>query len=236
MRHPSGRGTGLLIRPGTLSRSGRLIIMEAAERSRPPGEPESDDLSTVQRVQAGDMAGFADLVAKYQDRVFNTCWRICGHLEDARDLTQEAFLKALKSIGSFRAESGFYTWLFRIAVNLAVSHRRREGYRAAQSLDSSGDGMASAGGLRLVVPEEAGAKMERRELHSLVVNAIQALDTDQRAVVVLRDVEGMDYRQIGELLDISPGTVKSRLHRARCALRKTLAPAIEPKVEEDGLS
>ena len=212
--------------------------MEAAERSRPTGQPDSEpeDRRTVLRVQAGDMAGFADLVAKYQDRLFNTCWRICGHLEDARDLTQEAFLKALKSIDSFRAESEFYTWLFRIAVNLAVSHRRREGYRSAQSLDASGDQMASSGSLRLVVPEEVGATMERREIHTRVVNAIQALDTDQRAVVVLRDVEGMDYRQIGELLDISPGTVKSRLHRARCALRKTLAPVIQPKVEEDGLS
>ncbi len=215
--------------------------MEAAERSRPPGEPEPDDLSTVQRVQGGDMAAFAELVSKYQDRVFNTCWRICGHLEDARDLTQEAFLKALKSMGSFRAQSGFYTWLFRIAVNLAVSHRRREDYRSAQSLDSGGDGMASGGvttpgGLRLVVPEEADASMERREIHSRVVNAIQALDADQRAVVVLRDIEGMDYRQIGELLEIAPGTVKSRLHRARSALRKSLAPVIEPKVEEDGLS
>ena len=215
--------------------------MEAAERSRPPGEPEPDDLSTVQRVQAGDMAAFAELVSKYQDRVFNTCWRICGHLEDARDLTQEAFLKALKSIGSFRAQSGFYTWLFRIAVNLAVSHRRREDYRTARSLDSGGDGMASAGvttpsALRLVVPQEADANMERREIHSRVVNAIQALDADQRAVVVLRDIEGMDYRQIGELLEIAPGTVKSRLHRARSALRKSLAPVIDPKVEEDGLS
>ncbi len=212
--------------------------MEAAERSRPTGQPDSEpeDRRTVLRVQAGDMAGFADLVAKYQDRLFNTCWRICGHLEDARDLTQEAFLKALKSIDSFRAESEFYTWLFRIAVNLAVSHRRREGYRSAQSLDASGDQMASSGSLRLVVPEEVGATMERREIHTRVVNAIQALDTDQRAVVVLRDVEGMDYRQIGELLGISPGTVKSRLHRARCALRKTLAPVIQPKVEEDGLS
>lgn len=215
--------------------------MEAAERSRPPGEPEPDDLSAVQRVQAGDMAAFAELVSKYQDRVFNTCWRICGHLEDARDLTQEAFLKALKSIGSFRAQSGFYTWLFRIAVNLAVSHRRREDYRSARLLDSGGDAMASAGvttpsGLRLVVPEEADANMERREIHSRVVNAIQALDADQRAVVVLRDIEGMDYRQIGELLEIAPGTVKSRLHRARSALRKSLAPVIDPKVEGNGLS
>ena len=215
--------------------------MEAAERTKPSGEMESDDLSAVQRVQAGDMAEFANLVAKYQDRVFNTCWRICGHLEDARDLTQEAFLKALKSIGSFRAESGFYTWLFRIAVNLAVSHRRRESSRSAQSLESSGDGMATAGmttpgGLRLVMPEEADTSMERREIHSRVVNAIQALESEQRAVVVLRDIEGMDYRRIGELLDIAPGTVKSRLHRARNALRKTLAPVIEPKVEEDGLS
>ena len=97
-------------------------------------------------------------------------------------------------------------------------------------------GMTTPGGLRLVMPEEADTSMERREIHSRVVNAIQALESEQRAVVVLRDIEGMDYRRIGELLDIAPGTVKSRLHRARNALRKTLATVIEPKVEEDGLS
>ena len=214
--------------------------MEAAERTSASverGPP--DDLSTVRRIQGGDLTGFSDLVAKYQDRVFNTCWRICGHLEDARDLTQEAFLRALKSIGSFRAESGFYTWLFRIAVNLAISHRRREDHRSTRSpglgenvTDSSG--AASPGGLRLAVPDRPEATLEAGEIHSRVVNAIQALDEDHRAVVVLRDIEGMNYRQIGELLDISVGTVKSRLHRARCTLRAVLAPVIDAEVDERG--
>src|SRR3989304_4475993 len=82
------------------------------------------DGELVERVQRGQTEAYGELVRRYQDRVFNACWRICGHLEDARDLTQEAFLKAFEGLGSFRQQSGFYTWIFRVAVNLSLSPRR----------------------------------------------------------------------------------------------------------------
>lgn len=214
--------------------------MEAAPRPSPSIDPDVDDSVVVRQVQSGDHAAFAALVRKYQDRLFNTCWRLCGNLEDARDLTQEAFLKALGSIQSFREQSQFYTWLFRIAVNMTLSHRRRERYRATQVLDETHEETASgesAGGghIRLARSEEAVSAMEAGEIHSRVVSAIQSLEEDQRAVVVLRDIEGMDYHQIAELLEIATGTVKSRLHRGRRALRLSLASLVDPRVEEDDL-
>lgn len=109
----------------------RTIAVQAAAKATG-----ANDASLVQRLQAGDAGAFTELVRRYQDRLFNTAWRICGNAEDARDVTQEAFIKAYESIGSFRGASGFYTWVFRIAVNLAISHRRTTKRRATQSLDA----------------------------------------------------------------------------------------------------
>jgi len=189
----------------------------------------------VERVKQGQTEAYGELVRRYQDRVFNACWRICGHLEDARDLTQEAFLKAFEGLGNFRQQSGFYTWIFRVAVNLSLSHRRNLHRRRTVSLDA-----ASAGTLaeelvkrespRAAVRDESDDDPTRglgeAELHAAVAGALQTLDDDHRAVIVLRDIEGFDYQEIATILQIPPGTVKSRLFRARIALQKAIAPAI----------
>ena len=179
-------------------------------------------------MQAGRTEAFGELVEQYQDRIFNTCWRICGSLEDARDITQDAFLKALTSISDFHGKSAFYTWLFRIAVNMALSHRRKMKHRATTSLDRSMDqsGSQAEGLAGRMVETKAGdpaAQVQEAELATLAVKALQELEDDHRAVVVLRDIEGMDYRDIASILGIATGTVKSRLHRARMALRMALS-------------
>ena len=192
-------------------------------------------MELVERVKQGQTEAYGELVRRYQDRVFNACWRICGHLEDARDLTQEAFLKAFEGLGNFRQQSGFYTWIFRVAVNLSLSHRRNLHRRRTVSLDA-----ASAGTLaeelvkrespRAAVRDESDDDPTRglgeAELHAAVAGALQTLDDDHRAVIVLRDIEGFDYQEIATILQIPPGTVKSRLFRARIALQKAIAPAI----------
>ena len=194
-----------------------------------------EDVELVERVKQGQTEAYGELVRRYQDRVFNACWRICGHLEDARDLTQEAFLKAFEGLGNFRQQSGFYTWIFRVAVNLSLSHRRNLHRRRTVSLDA-----ASAGTLaeelvkrespRAAVRDESDDDPTRglgeAELHAAVAGALQTLDDDHRAVIVLRDIEGFDYQEIATILQIPPGTVKSRLFRARIALQKAIAPAI----------
>ncbi len=185
-----------------------------------------EDLELVEKVKSGNTGAYADLVHKYQDRVFNACWRICGHMEDARDLTQEAFLKGLEGISGFRQQSGFYTWIFRVAVNLALSHRRKAGSHRTVSLDQDGAGGTQADDLARRVQDQSGedpvSSACDAELQGLVVRALQALEDDHRAIVVLRDIEGFDYQEIGEILDIPVGTVKSRLCRARMALRKMM--------------
>ena len=204
-----------------------------SDMGRPGGQdgvPASldQDVLLVERVQAGQTEAFGKLVHKYQDRIFNTCWRLCGHLDDARDLTQETFLKALEGIQSFRRQSGFYTWLFRVAVNLTLSHRRSKKRHPTVSLDrdSAGRDGQAEGLLRLADKASRDDPQDTAsgaELHGQVVRALQRLDDEHRAVVVLRDIEGFDYHQVGLILEIPPGTVKSRLHRARMVLREAVS-------------
>lgn len=189
-----------------------------------------EDVRLVEKVLAGHNEAFAEIVRKYGDRVFNTCWRICGHLEDARDLTQETFVRAFESLHRFERKSGLYTWLYRVAVNLAITQYRRGARRKTVSLDQASDGCEGADRLseRLPAPAEDEATESARdtELQAVVVREMQQLDADHRAVIVLRDMDGLDYHQIAEILGIPPGTVKSRLHRARLALREALAPKL----------
>lgn len=192
-----------------------------------------EDVALVEQTQQGDMAAFARLVTKYQDRVFNTCWRLCGSVEDARDLAQDAFLKALEAIDAFRGRAGFYTWLFRIAVNVSLSHRRKMRHAVRLSLhDEDGSRVieSQASGLlrrgAAVHDRDPAKEVEARESHRIVLRALDELDEEHRVVLVLRDVEGFDYQEIAEILDVAGGTVKSRLHRARMALRERLEPIL----------
>ncbi len=187
----------------------------------------ADEAVLVESARSGDMNAFSRLVAQYQDRVLNTCWRVSGRFEDAEDLAQETFLKALESIGTFRRQSGFYTWLFRIAVNVSISHRRRKGRMPRLSL-CCGDGQGELAE-SLTDGDKApdpSARLSNLERQRLVQNALDSLDDDHRAILVLRDIEGFDYRQIAQILEAPEGTVKSRLHRARMELRERLKGVI----------
>lgn len=202
-------------------------MMEAALR-RGETTVGTDDAYLVRQVQSGHTGAFAQLVTRYQDRVHNTCLRICRNREDARDLTQDAFLKAFDAIGTFECKSSFYTWLFRIAVNLSLSHRKKSRLRLVASLDDDGgkrgrEGETSAAD-RVADKRDPGplAHAETNELRKLVAAAVESLDEHHRVIVVLRDIEGCDYAQISEIMDIPVGTVKSRVHRGRVALREAL--------------
>ncbi len=206
-------------------------VEESASQGRSKPVSFEDD-HWVAKVQGGQTEVYGKLVRKYQDRVFNTCWRICGNLEDARDLTQDAFLKGLERITDFRRKSGFYTWIFRIAVNLAISHRRKAKGRRTASLDwaDSTAGTQAAALAKRVHDSHAESPVDSvtaTELQGKIAAGLQELDDDHRAVVVLRDIEGFDYREIAEILDVPTGTVKSRLHRGRMALREAILPYFE---------
>jgi len=192
-----------------------------------------EDAALVEQCRRGDMLAFGSLVAKYQDRIFNLVFRMCGRRADAEELAQETFLKALERINQFRGHSQFYTWLFRIAANLTISHRRRGARVRFQSLSGPeeferdrADAMTAGEARRRSQPPDAGAIAA--ETNRRVMDALEELADEFRLVVVLCDMEGMDYAQIAEVLALPIGTVKSRLHRARCELRDKLADLIRP--------
>jgi RNA polymerase sigma-70 factor (ECF subfamily) len=201
-------------------------------RSRAGGRVADDDAVLVEQAQAGDMGAFSRLVVRYQDRVLNACWRISGNRDDAQDLAQDAFLQALKKMETFERRASFYTWVFRIAVNLSISHRRRSARRVHLSLHNpEGQPVIDHQAAALVgrVSAEStdpSARMTARETHQAVLEAMDELDEEHRAAVVLKDIEGFDYREIGDILEIPLGTVKSRIHRARMALRDRLGPIL----------
>lgn len=208
--------------------------MLAEDGARAPGSLTSretisfEDATLVEQVRKGDMQAFGALVAKYQDRIYNLALRMCGRPSDAEELAQETFLKALERISQFRGSSQFYTWLFRIAANLAISHRRRAGRVRFQALDGPEEGdqnQAAALTAAMAQRREAApeASIMSAETRQRVTRALEELDDEFRLVVVLRDVEDMDYGQIAQVLGLPTGTVKSRLHRARCILKDKLA-------------
>ena len=187
-----------------------------AEQTRP------SDADLVSRAQRGDPAAFDMLVVRYQDRVYNTCYRMCHNHADALDLTQSAFLRALEALPRFQARATFFTWLYRIAVNLTLSHRRAESRKPALSLHRAADDRPTAEPAAELAGSDPSQRARRAELQQRLEAALGCLDDEFRAAVVLRDVEELDYAAIAEILGVAVGTVKSRIHRGRMMLRELL--------------
>jgi RNA polymerase sigma-70 factor (ECF subfamily) len=191
-----------------------------------------DDAVLVRQCRQGDLTAFEPLVVKYQDRIYNLCWRLCGDRQASEDLTQEAFLKAFEALPDFHGASGFYTWLYRIATNLALSYRRSERrHMNVAGRPQWNDMPSQAARLHRAVREaddRPDVVVQRDEVRQIIWQAIQQLDDDHRAVVALRDMEGLDYGEIAEVLQVPAGTVRSRLHRARMAIREKLLPLLGP--------
>lgn len=193
-----------------------------------------DERELIIRSQRGDVAAFEALVKQHQVVAYNVALRILGSPEDAQDAAQEALIKVFKSLGSFKAEAQFSTWLYRIVVNTCNDYLRRERRHTHFSLDQQLE--TDDGSITRDVPDESMAPErvhEKRVLQEKVQRAIQALPEQQRTVVVLRDIEGMSYEVIASMLDLPVGTVKSRINRGRDALRQLLA---DSRVNAYGLS
>ena len=179
----------------------------------------SDDAPLIAATLAGDTAAFGRLVGKYQDRLYNSLLRVLDCAEDARDVTQDAFVQAFVKLDSFRGSSAFYTWLYRIAFNLAMSHARR-----AHKMDSLDRVKATWGGEPVDGHAAPDADILRREQVEMVRAGLAALSMEYRQILVLREIEGCRYEEIAEILQLPIGTVRSRLFRARLQLRDHLAP------------
>lgn len=185
-----------------------------------------EDALLVKAFQKGDKRAFDELVIRHQDRIFNLCYRFLGDYEETNDSAQEAFVKAYDSLSTFRLESTFSTWLYRIAVNTCKNKLGSSACKAKRktvSLDNPGN--PSDDPLHMEIPNGAPsplARMEEKEKMALVQRALDALPTEFKMVVTLRDVEGLSYEDIAEITGLNLGTVKSRIARARTDLRNKL--------------
>ncbi len=180
----------------------------------------ADDHRLIAECLKGDPAAFGELVRRYQDRLFNTVCRQLDSPEDAQDVVQEAFLSAYQSLDSFKGHSEFFTWLYRIAMNTAISLKRKQ--RVTLSIDAGRNG---EGGIE---PPDAseysrpGQGLERADEERRIQEALNRLSPEHRAVLILKDMEGQKYEAMAEVLQVPIGTIRSRLHRARAELRELL--------------
>lgn len=195
--------------------------------ARPASGVEQSDLELVRRAQRGERGAFDLLVLRYQHKVVKLVARLLRDRTEAEDVAQEAFVKAYRALGSFRGDSAFYTWLYRIAVNtarntLASRQRRPLQYEAGLS---EGEQAAVDSRMRHVDTPEANALSD--EIHETVNRAIGDLPEDLRTAIVLREVEGLSYEEIATAMDCPVGTVRSRIFRAREAIDRILAPLVD---------
>jgi RNA polymerase sigma-70 factor, ECF subfamily len=183
----------------------------------------------VMRLRARDERAFRDLVEQYQDRVFSLILRMIGSREEAEDVAQEVFVTVFKSIEQFRGDAKLSTWLYRVAINHCknrVKYLARRHDRSTGALDEVAERVAAAQGGSPIASGEIARPdraLEGAELGRLVQAAIASLEEDHRLVVVLRDIEELSYEDICAITGLPEGTVKSRLHRARLALKEKLA-------------
>jgi RNA polymerase sigma-70 factor (ECF subfamily) len=180
---------------------------------------ERDDNHVIADCLAGNTAAFGALVARYQDRLYNTVYRLVENSEDALDVVQEAFLHAYQSLESFKGDSQFFTWLYRIAVNTAISLKRKK--RVIARIDGRN-------GEALIEPHDPsefsqpGHALEQAEQEQRIHRALARLSPEHRTVLVMKELEGQKYEEMAETLGVPIGTIRSRLHRARLELREIL--------------
>jgi RNA polymerase sigma-70 factor (ECF subfamily) len=203
------------------------------------GSPVKGDHDLVQRVQAGDSEAFRALFDKYHRRAFAVAMGVVKNEDDALDAVQEAFVKVHKNIHKFEGSSSFYTWLYRIVMNVSIDHVRRTRRRKNLDFDEralheesevAGDGAL----VPSVTNANPGKAALRRELGAAIQAALQELPEHHRAVIVLREIEGMSYEEMADALEVPKGTVMSRLFHARKKMQTSLAPYLSGEaVSED---
>jgi RNA polymerase sigma-70 factor (ECF subfamily) len=202
---------------------------QTSERSKEARERElKEDEGLVERAKVGDRAAFQALFQKYHRRVYAVALGVVKRPEDAMDVVQDAFIKVHKHLGTFQGNSSFYTWLYRIVMNLGIDHVRR-----TRKVVEWGDDVPldQAAGDGTMVPKVADSNpsrtLVRRELSEKIRQALDTLPEYHRAVILLREVEGMSYEEIAEVLQVPKGTIMSRLFHARRKMQDQLQPYLE---------
>ena len=194
-------------------------------RTAPNAEEASEVVSRVRRAQAGDLAAYDQLVHQFQERIYGLCYHMTSHHEDAHDLAQDTFVKAWQALKSFKGDSSFYTWIYRIAVNTCLNHlklrRNRTPHLSLNDLDVQPENDPDL--VALVSDKTPRREANLAELQRRLNEAILKLSEDHRSVVTLHDIQGLPHDQIAKILGVNPGTVRSRLFYAHQQLQGWLA-------------
>lgn len=177
----------------------------------------NDEDELIQQALDGQSAAFETLVTRYQDRLYTAMISVVGSADEAEDVVQESFIQAYLKLDTFQQNSRFFTWVYRIAFNYALARRRRN--RGTLSLDETRENNGTEPVSRSDAPDD---RLSRHEDAQLVHQALAVLSDDHRSILVLREMEDLSYEEIAEVLGISIGTVRSRLNRARAALKQQL--------------
>ena len=206
-----------------------MVAMSNMSDNRIPTAVDAD-YEAVTACQEGDVAAFEALVDKYQKKMLNIAYRMTGDYDDACEIVQEAFLSVYRAIKKFRGEARFSTWLYGIVVNHAKNRLKQVQSRSFHEGTSLDDPVETEEGPRFREPlsQEALAvdELEKKEIREKVQHCIESLDEEQRAVLVLRDIQEFSYEEIRDILKLPDGTVKSRLFRARDAMKHCLKKAL----------
>jgi RNA polymerase sigma-70 factor (ECF subfamily) len=194
-------------------------------RTIPNAEEASEVVQRVRRAQAGDLAAYDQLVQQFQERIYGLCYHMTSHHEDAHDLAQDTFVKAWQALKSFKGDSSFYTWIYRIAVNTCLNHlklrRNRTPHLSLNDLDVQPENDPDL--VALVSDKTPRREANLAELQRRLNEAILKLSEDHRSVVTLHDIQGLPHDQIAKILGVNPGTVRSRLFYAHQQLQGWLA-------------
>jgi RNA polymerase sigma-70 factor (ECF subfamily) len=186
----------------------------------------SYDLQILKRFKGGDDTAFEEIVLRYQDRIYNLCRHMLGNAHDAEDAAQDTFIKAYQNLNNFRPEASFYTWLYRIAVNTCFDFKKRPFFESIFKSSDKGEEFI----LEAVSDKPSPEKLyESKQLGLALSNSLGKLSLKLRTVIILKEIEGLSYEEIAEVLDVSVGTVKSRISRARDELKELLNKFREQK-------
>src|SRR5437870_2526461 len=197
----------------------------ALEAAAAPSIPEpTEDRTLVTRAQEGDLAAFDELVQRYQERIYATIYHMTANHEDANDLAQEAFIKAFRALKSFKGDSSFFTWVYRIAVNRTINFLKQRKKRTQMSLNDLDFNAEHDPDLVALISEKTPRReLNLTELQARLNEAMQKLSETHRLVVTLHDIQGLSHEEISKIMDCNTGTVRSRLFYARQQLQAYLS-------------
>jgi len=203
-----------------------LVINKWKRRRKAKPKVIDQDQELIGRFLAGDEGAFNRLVLSYQNRVYGLCWRMMSNSEEAEEVAQEVFITVYKSLPDFRGDSRFSTWLYRVTVNHCKNRMKYLGRRKYYQSESFDGPVETEEGemVKQIADEHLDPldRLEQKETQALVQKKLNELEEEQKAVLLLRDIEGLSYQEIAEILDLREGTVKSRIHRARLELKEKL--------------